>query len=324
MKNKDKENDKMSEEVITDDATKDGANAATNKGEVVKANSGAVAQANKDVITRNLAVLGEYRTFAESLINTDLGARFKENVTKDGTVTEVINIDNMVTCLLTGQELGLSPMTSLAYGRNLNLDAIQKVELGKTLGLSVTASLKNIFCFESGGTRQVYTGINVVEGCLNKHHIDIEIDEDFVPVYEYFNVQLSKPIIEFKPERHIDIDEYNDDYVRKMMAEKGMIPVTLVRKGKRTTISYTLQEAIDAGLKSGKNSITGADVKGKDNWDKHTRSLMRKMAIMIAARICANDILNGMYCDVELKDVKSINDDYVDVQYVEADDNANY
>lgn len=335
MENKDKENDKMSEEVITDDATKDGANAATNKGEVVKANSRAVAQANKDVITRNLAVLGEYRTFAESLINTDLGARFKENVTKDGTVTEVINIDNMVTCLLTGQELGLSPMTSLAYGRNLNLDAIQKVELGKTLGLSVTASLKNIFCFESGGTRQVYTGINVVEGCLNKHHIDIEIDEDFVPVYEYFNVQLSKPIIEFKSERHIDIDEYNDDYVRKMMAEQGMIPVTrivktyrttvtLVRKGKRTTISYTLQEAIDAGLKSGKNSITGTDVKGKDNWDKHTRSLMRKMAIMIAARICANDILNGMYCDVELKDVKSINDDYVDVQYVEADDNANY
>lgn len=263
MENKDKGNDKMSEEVITDDATKDGANAATNKGEVVKANSGAVAQANKDVITRNLAVLGEYRTFAESLINTDLGARFKENVTKDGTVTEVINIDNMVTCLLTGQELGLSPMTSLAYGRNLNLDAIQKVELGKTLGLSVTASLKNIFCFESGGTRQVYTGINVVEGCLNKHHIDIEIDEDFVPVYEYFNVQLSKSIIEFKPERHIDIDEYNDDYVRKMMAEQGMIPVTrivktyrttvtLVRKGKRTTISYTLQEAIDAGLKSGK------------------------------------------------------------------------
>ena len=155
MENKDKENDKMSEEVITNDATKDGANATTNKGEVV-------AQANKDVITRNLAVLGEYRTFAESLINTDLGARFKENVTKDGTVTEVINIDNMVTCLLTGQELGLSPMTSLAYGRNLNLDAIQKVELGKTLGLSVTASLKNIFCFESGGTRQVYTGINVV------------------------------------------------------------------------------------------------------------------------------------------------------------------
>jgi len=94
MENKDKENDKMSEEVITDDATKDGANATTNKGEVVKANSGAVAQANKDVITRNLAVLGEYRTFAESLINTDLGARFKENVTKDGTVTEVINIDN--------------------------------------------------------------------------------------------------------------------------------------------------------------------------------------------------------------------------------------
>ena len=175
MENKDNKSNEMSEEVITDDATKDGANAATNKGEVVKANSGAVAQANKDVITRNLAVLGEYRTFAESLINTDLGARFKENVVKDGIATEVINIDNMVTCLLTGQELGLSPMTSLAYGRNLNLDAIQKVELGKTLGLSVTASLKNIFCFESGGTRQVYTGINVVEGCLNKHHIDIEI-----------------------------------------------------------------------------------------------------------------------------------------------------
>ena len=331
MENKDNKSNEMSEEVITNDATKDGANAS-----VVKADStNAIAQANKDVITRNLAVLGEYRTFAESLINTDLGARFKENVVKDGIATEVINIDNMVTCLLTGQELGLSPMTSLAYGRNLNLDAIQKVELGKTLGLSVTASLKNIFCFESGGIRQVYTGINVVEGCLNKHHIDIDIDEDFVPVYKYFNLQLDKPIIEFNPDRHIDVDEYNDDYVRAAMAEKGMVPVSrvidtyrttvsLIRKGKKTTISYTLQEAIDAGLKSGKHSITGADVKGKDNWDKHTRALMRKMAIMFAARICANDILNGMYCDVELKDVKSINDDTIDIQYVEADDNANY
>lgn len=331
MENKDNKSNEMSEEVITNDATKDGANAS-----VVKADStNAIAQANKDVITRNLAVLGEYRTFAESLINTDLGARFKENVVKDGIATEVINIDNMVTCLLTGQELGLSPMTSLAYGRNLNLDAIQKVELGKTLGLSVTASLKNIFCFESGGTRQVYTGINVVEGCLNKHHIDIDIDEDFVPVYKYFNLQLDKPIIEFNPDRHIDVDEYNDDYVRAAMAEKGMVPVSrvidtyrttvsLIRKGKKTTISYTLQEAIDAGLKSGKHSITGADVKGKDNWDKHTRALMRKMAIMFAARICANDILNGMYCDVELKDVKSINDDTIDIQYVETDDNANY
>lgn len=331
MENKDNKSNEMSEEVITNDATKDGANAS-----VVKADStNAIAQANKDVITRNLAVLGEYRTFAESLINTDLGARFKENVVKDGIATEVINIDNMVTCLLTGQELGLSPMTSLAYGRNLNLDAIQKVELGKTLGLSVTASLKNIFCFESGGTRQVYTGINIVEGCLNKHHIDINIDEDFVPVYKYFNLQLDKPIIEFNPDRHIDVDEYNDDYVRAAMAEKGMVPVSrvidtyrttvsLIRKGKKTTISYTLQEAIDAGLKSGKHSITGADVKGKDNWDKHTRALMRKMAIMLAARICANDILNGMYCNVELKDVKSINDDTIDIQYVEADDNANY
>lgn len=331
MENKDNKSNEMSEEVITNDATKDGANAS-----VVKADStNAIAQANKDVITRNLAVLGEYRTFAESLINTDLGARFKENIVKDGIATEVINIDNMVTCLLTGQELGLSPMTSLAYGRNLNLDAIQKVELGKTLGLSVTASLKNIFCFESGGTRQVYTGINVVEGCLNKHHINIDIDEDFVPVYKYFNLQLDKPIIKFNPDRHIDVDEYNDDYVRAAMAEKGMVPVSrvidtyrttvsLIRKGKKTTISYTLQEAIDAGLKSGKHSITGADVKGKDNWDKHTRALMRKMAIMLAARICANDILNGMYCDVELKDVKSINDDTIDIQYVEADDNANY
>lgn len=331
MENKDNKSNEMSEEVITNDATKDGANAS-----VVKADStNAIAQVNKDVITRNLAVLGEYRTFAESLINTDLGARFKENVVKDGIATEVINIDNMVTCLLTGQELGLSPMTSLAYGRNLNLDAIQKVELGKTLGLSVTASLKNIFCFESGGTRQVYTGINVVEGCLNKHHIDIDIDEDFVPVYKYFNLQLDKPIIEFNPDRHIDVDEYNDDYVRAAMAEKGMVPVSrvidtyrttvsLIRKGKKTTISYTLQEAIDAGLKSGKHSITGADVKGKDNWDKHTHALMRKMAIMLAARICANDILNGMYCDVELKDVKSINDDTIDIQYVEADNNANY
>ena len=331
MENKDNKSNEMSEEVITNDATKDGANAS-----VVKTDStNAIAQANKDVITRNLAVLGEYRTFAESLINTDLGARFKENIVKNGIATEVINIDNMVTCLLTGQELGLSPMTSLAYGRNLNLDAIQKVELGKTLGLSVTASLKNIFCFESGGTRQVYTGINVVEGCLNKHHIDIDIDEDFVPVYKYFNLQLDKPIIEFNPDRHIDVDEYNDDYVRAAMAEKGMVPVSrvidtyrttvsLIRKGKKTTISYTLQEAIDAGLKSGKHSITGADVKGKDNWDKHTRALMRKMAIMLAARICANDILNGMYCDVELKNVKSINDDTIDIQYVEADDNANY
>lgn len=297
-------------------------------------NTTAITKNNKDVITNNLALLKDYRAFAESLKDTDLGARFRENKTIDGKVTEVINIDNMVTCLLTGAELGLSPMTSLAYGRNLNLDAIQKVELGKTLGLSVTASLKNIFVFESGGNRQVYTGINVVEGCLNKHDIDINIDEDYVPVYSYTDLQHKCPVLEYKPERHIDVSEYNDAYVEKMMKEKGMIPVmkvistyrttvSLIRKKKKTTISYTLQEAIDAELKSGISSITNQIVKGKDNWNKHTRALMRKMAIILAARICANDILNGMYVDFEIKEAPSINDDATDIQYAEAEIVAN-
>ena len=48
---------------------------------------------------------------------------------------------------------------------------------------------------------------------------------------------------------------------------------------------------------------------------KH-RIAMMKMALA--------EFPNFKICDIELKDVKSINDDYVDVQYVEADDNANY
>lgn len=317
-----KENPVMSNEVTTDLKP-------ANDSEATKAI--ATTNGNKDVIVRNLAVLEDYRTFALSLKDTDLGARFKENKQIDGKVTEIVNIDNMVTCLLTGNEIGLSPMTSLAYGRNLNLDAIQKVELGKTLGLSVTASLKNIFVFESGGTRQVYTGINVVEGCLNKHNIDIEIVEDFVPVYSYIDLSRNgMPILEFDENHHIDVGKYNDNYVQKMMAEKGMIPVSkvietyrttakLTRRGKETKISYTLQEAIDAGLKSGINSVTKEKVKGKDNWDKHTRSLMRKMAIMLAARICANDIINGMYADIEIKEAQTIDSDDTDSHYVDAE-----
>lgn len=284
----------------------------------------------KDVITRNLAVLKDYKAFAESLVDTDFGARFSENKTIDGKIVSVVNVNNIVACLLTGAEIGLSPMTALAYGRDLNLDAIQKVELGKTLGLSTTASLKNIFVFESGGNRQVYTGINVVEACLAKHKLLPVISEDFIPVYSYFDLQRNQALIDYDPEHHIDTGLFNDAYVDKMMAEKGMIPVikvlktyrttaTIRRFDKDTTVSYTLQEAIDAGLKSGKNSITGLDVKGKDNWDKHTRALMRKMAIMLAARICANDLLNGMYCDFEIKDANSIADDEVNTMYVEAE-----
>lgn len=284
----------------------------------------------EDVITKNLAVINDYRSFAENLKDTDIGARFKENQTIDGKVVEVVNINNMITCLLTGAEIGLSPMTSLAYGRSLNLDAIQKVELGRTLGLSVTAALKNIYVFESGGARQVYTGINIVEGCLNKHNIDIDIVEDFIPIYSYINLENKMTILEFNPDRHIDINEYNDAYVDKARKEKGMIPVmktistyrttvVLTRKGKKTKASYTLQEAIDAELKAGVSSITGQTVKGKDNWNKHTRSLMRKMAIMIAARICANDILNGMYVDFEISKAPTIPDDDIDSNYVEAE-----
>ncbi|MBD5584377.1 MAG: hypothetical protein HDQ88_04795 [Clostridia bacterium] len=330
MENDVKLNTPMSETEVTEISAKVESKATTDVTTKAETKAVATKQVTKDVITRNLAVLKDYRAFAESLKDTDLGARFTENKTIDGKVTEVINIDNMVTCLLTGAEIGLSPMTSLAYGRNLNLDAIQKVELGKTLGLSVTASLKNIFVFETGGNRQVYTGINVVEGCLNKHGIDIVIDEDYVPVYNYLNLQNKVQILEFNPERHIDVNDYNDAYVDKMMKEKGMVPVaksistyrttvTLIRKEKKTTVSYTLQEAIDAELKSGVSSITGQQVKGKDNWNKHTRSLMRKMAIMIAARICANDLLNGMYSDFEISQAPTIPDEEINAQYVEAE-----
>lgn len=322
----------MSETTVTTEQKENGANDVS-KGTtaieaVTKNNIEAIAQTNKDVIIANLAILNDYKVFAESIKDTDLGQRFAENITVEGKVVSVININNMVTCLLIGKELGLSPMVSLSYGRGLNLDSIQKIELGQALGLSTTAALKNIFVFETGGNRQVYTGINVVEGCLNKHNIDIHIDEDFVPVYEWFNIQLGKPIVEYNPERHVDVDSYNDAYVKQAMTERGCIPVTriiktyrttvtLTRKGKKTTMSYTLQEAIDAGLKSGKNSVNGSEVKGKDNWDKHTRSLMRKMAIMIASRICANDILNGMYSDFELVGAPTIPDDTTDTKFAD-------
>lgn len=94
--------------------------------------------------------------------------------------------------------------------------------------------------------------------------------------------------------------------LQRFSTRRALVKLTRINSnGKESVVAipYTLREAIEAGYYPGINSF-GEEVKGKDNWISHTAAMLRKMSIMIGARIIANDKLNGIYETDEIGSVK--------------------
>lgn len=234
---------------------------------------------------------------------------------------ETVNKADMVLCLSLGAELGMSPAIALSYGKGLNLQAIKKIEYGKKLGLDYMTSMDKIYVWSGGGREIIYTAIEIVKKRLLECGIITEIIEDGTKPIAMCKVVETGIIEEYNPVKHkllpkgtppnmystiVDAvkKENPEIYVADLVPHIYRATVKLIRTNKfgkeeTITISYSTQQAIDAGLLKGIKS-DGSESKGKDNWNNHPMQHLIKMSIMIGGRLIAADVLNGVYIPEEL------------------------
>lgn len=234
---------------------------------------------------------------------------------------ETVNKADMVLCLSLGAELGMSPAIALSYGKGLNLQAIKKIEYGKKLGLDYMTSMDKIYVWNGGGREIIYTAVEIVKKRLLECGIITEIIEDGTKAIPMCKVIETGIVEEYNPIKHKLLPKGTPpnmygtiiDAVKKENPEilvADLVPhiyratVKLIRtnrfgKDENITISYSTQQAIDAGLLKGIKS-DGSESKGKDNWNNHPMQHLIKMSIMIGGRLIAADVLNGVYIPEEL------------------------
>lgn len=263
---------------------------------------------------------------AEYVVNSDtFGSAFEKKVPvldeegnpkvdeNNNKITKIIkNKADVIAAIILGAELGIEPMAAITLGKRLDANAYIKVSRGKKLGLDPMTSLDLIHIISTKNGQVVSTGIPVIAGVLLKNGIKVEVLEDFEPIDIQYNSFKDKTRVVYDPEKHIIINNITKEELESEL-KAGKIPVVKKITDRRTTcvltrdgqepfrMSYTLQEAIDAGLYKGKNS-DGEVVDGKDNWNKHPATMLRNRCITIAGRIIGADYLDGMYSNEEAQE----------------------
>jgi len=255
----------------------------------------------------DISNLEKFEALVDYIANSEIyNKNFLVNEIVDGNPTglKVVNKHSIATCLLLGNELGFKHMESIVLGRRLNDEAVIKVHRGKDLGLSPMTALQNIYVWKGGSDREiVYTGIHVIYKCLNEANVRIEVIDDGTKPYYYYVNQVTNEILpEYNPRVHVllngelpieEIEQGLKDKLIKILRRqtyRGLVKLT--RGTESIAIPFTLMQAVEAGLYRGKDS-TGADVKGKDNWNKYPAAHLVKMSVINGARIIIGDRLNG-------------------------------
>lgn len=280
-----------------------------------------------------IATLEDANRITEYIANSPLFN--KQFIEEDENGNKVVNKNSILVSLMLGDELGFKPIESITLGKYLNREAIIKVRIGENLGLSPMNAIKNIYVWSQNGRDEVYTSIHVVNKVLSDCRVKREIIEDGSPIRIYVDATNSL----------IEITDYNENQskyldITDLMSNKAKLAevvskeenqskqliiskiirrakVKLTRRDETICIPYSEQQAIDAGLLGGKDRW-GNEIKGKDNWNNHTSTMLIKMSIMLGARILVSDKLNGIYEKDELPIVthKNINDNYEEVEEV--------
>lgn len=188
-------------------------------------------------------------------------------------------------------------------------DVIVAVLTGRSMGLTATASLNNIYPINGRGT----LGVHLIKALLLTGGVKYETIHDYVPMYGFAmkdgegKVDTTvPPLIDFFREpkeyeaRSKSIKDYGSliKFTRKLRLSDGSW-TEMTEYGK-----FTWGEAKLAGL---------TDKKG-DMWKKYPRQMVTSRAFTYGARLIAPDLLMGLYETSEMLDVK-------DIQYtIEEDD----
>lgn len=235
-----------------------------------------------------------------------------------------ISEGDIVAAIVLGSELGIKPMSAITLGRRLNADAYFKVMKGKALGLDPISSLNSVSIIDTKNGPVIHTGVSVITKVLIDAGVQFEFLEDYTPVYKYVNAKTGT---EVDYDRHKDriyiIDkETSKEDLEKASKEDKILTIKKLATRRTTisfdrvgfkpfTISYTLQDATDAGLYKGITS-DGVEVDGKANWNNHPATMLRNRPLTIGGRIVCGDRLQSTYSNDEASE-------FTDYEFVKED-----
>lgn len=296
----------------------------------------------------NPATVASFEALVEKLSRSTLAKPFIDKTypkdedgkpNYDAAPIESVNTSDMMMCLMIGSDLGMKPMVALSYGRSLNLEAVRKIEFGKKLGLDYATSLEKIYIWPSKGREIMYTAYDVV----NKRLIDVGVSKELLEdgtlnIARCLDIEKNV-VVDYDPAKHIPVPygtpESKYGEIITIMADRNPNKIVVVMKPSirrasmkftrvhnRTqreetiTVSYSSQQAIDAGLLRGIKS-DGSKSDGKDNWNSHEATHLIKMCVVTGGRLIAPDALNQVYIPEELPIItKADRDSYEEAQVV--------
>lgn len=255
------------------------------------------------------------KTFVDFVMNSSFKANFE---TRDDQGNKIVNPNDIINCVMLGMELGLQPISALTYGRALSGNLYISIKRGRALGLDDVASTQNIHVWTNKDKLIVYTGVQIVTKVLMDCGVRLNILDDAVPTYKYVDLKVANKLYDnFDPNKMVLV--YNG-ISKETLAEELKSGKTAVKQMKydvRTTIeftrpnkkqqikiSYTMRQAINAGLYKGVDD-DGKEVDGKANWNNHLETHLRDRCLTIGGRIIAADKLNSIYSEDEAMEIKN-------------------
>lgn len=242
------------------------------------------------------------------------------NVMKDenGDIIEEVSKSDIILCMAFGKEMGFGEIGALAFGKQLNVESYKKVMRGRALGLDPIASLSLISIIPTKNGDIFHTGVHVITNALNKAHIRYEFLKDYETTFIYYLLEgsavtptyITRKEYEDNQDRYFIVKSTSDASLLKDALANGCIllteratKITIVKFQRNNyddlTVSYTLQEATDAGLYKGKAS-DGTVVTGKDNWNSNPATMLRNRPLTIGGRIIGSDVINNTYSNEEV------------------------
>lgn len=234
-----------------------------------------------------------------------------------------VNKNDIIAAILLGNSIGLKPMEAIILGKKLNANSYFSVLKGKSLGLDAVSSLSQISVIGTGNGDVYHTGVQTITKCMLDAGCTFEYTEDYVPVYKYIDTKSNVGYDEYDAETMFEVTSSTKaaELQVAMTAGKKTVRRTLVDRRttivvnrpekniKDLTISYTLQQATDAGLYKGYHSEDKDEqgkplyVKGKANWNNHPATMLRNRPTSIAGRIAVADKLNSIYLYDEIEEI---------------------
>ena len=254
------------------------------------------------------------REFAIYIKESSWGKAFE---TKNEAGKIEIKENDIIACIMLGFELGMNPMSSVLYGKSLNIEGYTAIKRGRSLGLDDSTSMNNIYVWKNKeGKFIVYTGIHILVKVLVEAKVIIEVLKDAEPIYGYYNATKTNVFISdsLRPNMFLVTPATSPAELTQAVADKKELVVrrksdtiTTIKfdrpsTGQVITISYTLQQATNAGLYKGLNE-EGEQVSGKSNWNNHPETHLRNRCLSIGARIIVADKLHGTLSQDEAQEI---------------------